>query len=612
MTTPMSLLNATSRPLAPLAATLLLLLPVACGDSGGASTSDASSSGGESEGTSGEGSTEATTSAGTGGSDSEGDTTTAGATEGTTDPGATETDTGTSEPDPSQFCVDHGLPIADFDAGAGGLGWDELAGDFTVNTTFGPWTLSEQWTGCDSYIFIDDVADGNGSSLKNSLKADLFTRSADNIHYFFISSGADPVAEAEDWQLLVGSTLAKLEPDAVANWMDRVHFVTDAPAEIEGSVGALLTAQQGTLRTLAIDRAQRWDHPGMFQDTLGGGFAPDINVLGYLGRYYNFRYDQDQALAAQDAVTVVPMMEGQVFAPDCMVGEGCFDQQNGPFSNSNNNQVWEVVFPDAATMAGFDTMEFDLRATCGPSSYSDCGHWDYEAFIQLCDDQDCVNNDEIIRWITPYSRPGTRRWVFDTTPFLGMVKDGGAHYFRFGMLWNMNPATWDMSFRLRDSGGPASASVIPAFRGNNGFNNAYNDSWQPLQFTPPNGTTRVELVAIISGHGQEAANCAEWCEHQHEFTVNGQATHTREFPGQVVSSRCGEAVDEGVVPGQYGNWTPGRAGWCPGAPVQPWRVDITDDVMIGQANTLEYEGKFNGGSPIGGRIRLSSFIVFYE
>ena len=123
MTTPMSLLNATSRPLAPLAATLLLLLPVACGDSGGASTSDASSSGGESEGTSGEGSTEATTSAGTGGSDSEGDTTTAGATEGTTDPGATETDTGTSEPDPSQFCVDHGLPIADFDAGAGGLAW---------------------------------------------------------------------------------------------------------------------------------------------------------------------------------------------------------------------------------------------------------------------------------------------------------------------------------------------------------------------------------------------------------------------------------------------------------------------------------------------------------
>ena len=37
-----------------------------------------------------------------------------------------------------------------------------------------------------------------------------------------------------------------------------------------------------------------------------------------------------------------------------------------------------------------------------------------------------------------------------------------------------------------------------------------------------------------------------------------------------------------------------------------------NDVMIGQANTLEYEGKFNGGSPIGGRIRLSSFIVFYE
>ncbi len=586
-----------------------LLLPLACSGDDGGSTSDAGTSTSEGEGGSSStgggtsvGTTEGTTAGGTmgGSSGSSG-----GTTEGTT--------TGTDEPSPSDFCDDEGLPVADFDADAGGTGWNELAGDFTVNTTFGTWNLAERWSGCDSYVFISHIPDGDGSQLINSLKTDLFTRSASNVHYFFLSYGQDPAADAEMWQFEIGTTLVDLDAEQQALWMDRVHFVTDAATAIEGSVGAFLSAQPEPVRTLGIDRAQRWDHPGMYQDTLGGGFSPDINVLGYLGRYYNFRYDQDQALAAQDDVTVVPMMESQVFAPDCMVGEDCFDQQNGPFSNSNNNQVWEVMFPDAATMAGFDTMEFDLQATCGPSNYSDCGHWDYEAFIQLCDDQECMNREEVIRWITPYSRPGTRRWVVDTTPFLGMVKDGGAHYFRFGMLWNMNPATWDMSFRLRNTGvGDASATVIPAFKGNHGFNDTYNDNWSTLNFTPPQGTKRVELVAIISGHGQEALNCAEWCEHQHEFTVNGSATHLREFPGQVISSRCGEAVDEGVVPGQYGNWTPGRAGWCPGLPVQPWRVDITDDVTIGQDNTLDYEGKYNGGNPVGGRIRLNSYVVFYE
>ena len=121
-------------------------------------------------------------------------------------------------------------------------------------------------------------------------------------------------------------------------------------------------------------------------------------------------------------------------------------------------------------------------------------------------------------------------------------------------------------------------------------------------------------MSIISGHGQDEGNCAEWCNHQHEFTVNGSATHLREFPGQVVSQGCSEQADLGVVPGQWGNWTPGRAGWCPGQAVQPWIVDITDDVTIGELNTLDYIGKY-GGQPVTGnrgRIRMNTYLVFSE
>jgi hypothetical protein len=184
------------------------------------------------------------------------------------------------------------------------------------------------------------------------------------------------------------------------------------------------------------------------------------------------------------------------------------------------------------------------------------------------------------------------------------------------MVWNMNPSTWDVRFRLRDVGAATRPTeTVLVHNANRGFNDTYNDGFSPLAFTPPAGTTKVEIATIISGHGQATGNCAEWCNHQHEFTVNGTGTYTRQFPGQAgLAYGCAEMVDEGVVPGQWGNWTPGRAGWCPGLPVQPWVMDITDDVQIGVENTLEYRGLYANQPPTGdrGRIRINTVLVYHQ
>lgn len=574
-----------------------LLVVTACGDDPSPATSAAGSSTGTSS-----------TSGGT--TVTPGDSTAADTTTATT---TGQDSTGsTGEPEPSA-CDELGLAQAPLLPGEG-TDWGQVAGEFTVETTFGPWSLAEGHSGCDSYVFVHDVGNADSVGMRNTMNEQLFMRSGPNVHYFFLTGTGDPVAGAEDWQSRVGGALFPLTEAEQEYWSERVHFVTDDPLAIAGSVGDFVAAHpdQGVF---AIDRAQTWDDPGSVRDTPSGGFAPSAAVLGYLGRYYDFRYDQDQWLAELDA-TEVPIIDHVEFAPDCVPGEPCFDTQNGPFSNSNNWQVWPAELPDAATMAGFDTMDLVVTATCGPDSYADCGHWDYEAVVNLCDDETCAGpTRELARWITPYSRPGRRRWVIDATPMLGMLAAGGTHYFNFGMIWNMNPSVWDLRLVLRNEGkGQAPVQVVPAFAGNRGFNDAYNDGWEPLEITPPAGTTRVELVAIISGHGQADDNCAEWCSHQHEFTVNGTDSHLREFPGQVVGQRCAEAVDEGVVPGQWGNWTPGRAGWCPGQPVQPWRVDITDQVSIGETNTLEYQGLYAGAPVTGnrGRIRLSSYVVYYQ
>lgn len=578
------------------AACLAMVMGSACGDDGSNNGADGSSTG-------------AATGATTSGPPADDSGTTGGTTSVADDTaGSGSTDTGET----NTVCDELGLAAAPM-AAAEGVDWGQVAGDFTVETTFGTWNFTENYSGCETYVFFNDVGTTTSDGLRNSLNEDLFLRSADNVHYFFVTSSGDPAAGAEQWQSAVGAALFQLDDAGQSHWATRVHFVTDGPGAIAGSVGEFLSANPDQL-TFAIDRAQTWDNPGSTSDTTTGAFAPSAPVLGYVSRYYNFRYDQDLWIDSLEG-TEVAFLDEVEFAPDCVQGEECFDTQNGPFSNSNNWQVWPAEFPDAGTMAGFDTMDLIITATCGPNSYSDCGHWDYEAVVNLCDGEACESSQEVARWITPYSRPGRRRWVIDATPMLGMVRDGGTHYFNFGMIWNMNPSVWDMRFLLRNEGrDDASAEVIPAFSGNRGFNDTYNEAWDTLEFTPPEGTSRVELVAIISGHGQEDGNCAEWCNHQHEFTVNGTDSHLREFPGEVVGQRCGEAVDEGVVPGQWGNWTPGRAGWCPGLPIQPWRVDITDQVTMGQLNTLDYQGLFGGSPPTGsrGRIRLSSYVVFYE
>lgn len=522
-----------------------------------------------------------------------------------TSSGEGSSSTGGEPVDP--FCDELGLPRAELLEGEG-TDWGALAGEFSVETTFGPWTLAEHFTGCDSYLFINDQGSTTASGLRSTASAELFERSALGVHYFFLTTSGDALAGAQQWESTIGAALAGLDADAQEHWSTRVHFVTDA----SGSVREFLQTRPDQL-VFGIDRAQRWDDPGSTSDTTTGAFAPSAPVLGYTSRYYNARHAQDLALAAQRDVTEVVVLDHYAFEPEC--DGSCAGLPNGPFANANNWVSWPAAFPDASAMAEFDTMEVLITAQCGPSPDADCGHWDYEALLNLCDTEACDSQThELARWITPYARPGTRRWVIDASHMLGMVREGGDWWVQFGMIWNMNPSVWDIRIRLRNAGKAAVVTqTVPAFSGNRGFNDDYNP-WDTLEFTPPQGTTRVELVASISGHGQEANNCAEWCEHQHQFTVNGTAVHLREFPGEVSPQRCGDAVDDGVVPGQWGNWTPGRAGWCPGAPIEPWVVDITDDVTIGEINTLDYVGMF-GGAPVEGgrgRIRLSSVVTFSE
>jgi len=533
---------------------------------------------------------------------------------------------------PPDYCAENGLSKEPFNSEAGGYLFGDLAEDFTVNELGGKtWNLSENWTGCESYVFfsyfqfLSESGQAYMNGLWNSSLQGIISASAKNAHYFFISTEVnenDRVTRMEGLKQRLLSDLNALfadKPEENIYWKDRFHFVTDRLTFVEGSVGGFVndflaykeTAPPVDLgdrgnapapypMSFAIGRDQRWDPTGSLSEHVGG--PENLKMIAYNPAFYNHRAELRARLAAETDTTVLSLIDESV---------------------TSRVFLKEATFPDAAAMAEMDTFEFDVAITCPHRNPFGCSEWDRIARISLCtefdaeDTESCTASTEVVRWITPYWRRGRRHWVMDASPFLGLVQEGGTQRFRIemGPSWERGTervATMSVRLSNKDSG-LKSRSVIRAF-GGGGFNAEYNTGREAFAFTPPADAKRVEIVSIISGHGQtESDNCAEWCNHVHTFTVNDSADAVHEVAYTDIGNPvgCAARANEGALPGQWGNWSQSRAGWCPGLPVETVRFDITSEVTLGEENTLSYRGSFRGGEPNGGDISKNTYIVWY-
>lgn len=277
--------------------------------------------------------------------------------------GGDEVDTEVSVP---SRCETLELTETPFVAGTGEL--NGLADDFAVETRGGGFAMSEDWSGCDTLIFIPSEPRQNGSFSVDMWAADhaeLLANSPPNVHYFFVPN-ADTSMEArlDIVQAGIGSALIAMSDEEVEDWQTRVHFVTATPT---GWLGEML-ANPGW--GVVIDRAQGVRYMGSFadKDRYDGGvgwFAPNLGNAANEARYANFTVDRQERLDAED-VTVVSLWDGETV-------------QGSPRLTTE--------LPDAATMAGFDTLEFDLTAECvGEGEFGDCPAWDYLVYLYQCDD----------------------------------------------------------------------------------------------------------------------------------------------------------------------------------------------------------------------------------
>jgi hypothetical protein len=546
----------------------------------------------------------------------------------TTEPDETDppVDTTDSTPAAGDPCEELGLPVRDFEAAAESDALYATAADFTVPTRAGDWTLSEHWTGCDSYLLIQD-----NPSQAQGWPTDLWARDVDtlfenlprNTQLLFMSTGTSTTAIDASLDALtvqVDAALAAMDEADRAWWQARIAYVPQRAQIIDGWVGDIMSSPGWGV---GIDRFQRIRYVGSYADPTRyyssyGWFEPNLSMVANEVVQYNFEAEREAVLEADDAL-VVPVFEGDRVA----------------------GSVYKTVeIPDPAA---YDTLKIDAYMGCeGDGEYGDCPAWDYMAYLFMCDmpadsgnpyadtacepgatlegacssplgegttgtytcneegsgygDLDCsACSTELGRWITTYHREG--RWVHDVSPLLPMLAGGGSREFRFE---TSGPYELDVSLRFSDSGkATRPQELVHLYSGCDltGDCNANYD--EPVVVEIPADAAKVTLATVITGHGMsDPGNCAEFCDIDHIFTVNDDEANAAvvDFPGAGDTWGCQEQVAEGTVPNQYGTWWYGRGGWCPGKDVPVQEHDITDQVTLGAENSIAYRVERNGSA----------------
>ncbi|XP_056237625.1 uncharacterized protein si:dkey-256h2.1 [Seriola aureovittata] len=279
----------------------------------------------------------------------------------------------------------------------------------------------------------------------------------------------------------------------------------------------------------------------------------------------------------------------------------------------------------------FDRLELDASLSCPSRRDSSCAQWDHTVQLFVCCDHLSVYcNMELGRWITAFHR-GIGRWLTDVSPLFPLLDSNRCTFTMKTVPWAM---PWIVSLNLRFSNQTEQQSKTLSVTGNRvekprpfrvmslysggTFDKNYNKGFQPIKFPVPASTKKVELFAVITGHGSDEYGCGEFCVTSHHFLVNAVFNNTRIFDSAGTALGCAMRVKEGAVPNEYGTWLYGRGGWCDGLQVDPWRMDITKqlDLSGSDSNTIVYFGLFDGKDPNPsqkpGNIIMSSFLVFYK
>jgi hypothetical protein len=240
-----------------------------------------------------------------------------------------------------------------------------------------------------------------------------------------------------------------------------------------------------------------------------------------------------------------------------------------------------------------------LRVECPESGK--CDIWDRLATLQMVLNPDDPPEQwkffELARYITAYKTPMCE--YVDVTELASMLQ-GHRLLQSFIDTWvgpgNGSGEGWRVTVKFIYYPGPSRAAddILGVYN----FKNITVGQVDPAQSvdaqTPPVSVQipadawKVEAQFVTTGHSfNNTGNCAEFCQMRQDLTVNGQRISVNPWRGD---------CETNPVSPQPGTWLYDRNGWCPGSIVVGQRVDITDQVVRGSSNTLDFDIRLADGS----------------
>ncbi len=482
---------------------------------------------------------------------------------------------------------------------------------FSFPTLNGTYNFKDRWSGHEVYFFMFKYTDSSGNTNSGTWGQNpgKFIRNLpDNTQLFY---GSFDNTYHNDVISQRNAVLAGLTASEEAYWDSRIHYIDSDASNLGGGIGSIISSFNSPF-FVGIDRFQLARETGSLYAWTTQSNDP-----------FHLSFEPNQWVA--EFPTKIRQHDPAVHAVTVMDFQRHTGGWGGGYSSFAN-----ATMDLPQDLTSYDTLEVYHEHACyerknryqnSDQSYGGCHEWDYLAYLYVCDEMNnSICNTEMVRWITTYGREGM--WLTDISPYLFMLNDGEDRRFKYA---GANKGDLTVTFLFSDWGsGTRATNATYAFSGGQ-FDGTYNDEskyLRQLNFSTPAWATSVEIVATITGHGfnQDTANCAEFCDHQHYYTMGSHQTY--EWHPIVYSSEgCENEINNGVVANQFGSWPFGRAGWCAGQDVKQWRYDITDwvDNSTDNNNHLTYRGYYNGAEYVpsdgignGGRnIRAVVWVVFY-
>ncbi|MBN8586337.1 MAG: T9SS type A sorting domain-containing protein [Ignavibacteria bacterium] len=246
-----------------------------------------------------------------------------------------------------------------------------------------------------------------------------------------------------------------------------------------------------------------------------------------------------------------------------------------------------VTFPD--TTQHFEKILMKYTIGCPTAG---CDPWDRLGWVRLYTDTATGAGYEIGRIITPYNivgggYPGTCTFWLDVTDYMPLLHDTQilGHYIE---SWIGGQRGWLSTISFAFIEGEAYYKPYKVINLWQDHYIVYGDTadpfenyLQPIRFFADPNAVKVKGKVITTGHGQgNSHNAAEFSVKYHQLIVNDDTLSHNLWRSDCSGNPCSP---------QGGTWPYARAGWCPGASVNPWDLDITLLVTLGDSNTVNYD-----------------------